>query len=718
MKKKMLLGMLLVLLVASCAPTPTTTPAATTTNTTLPTLAPTPTVDFSTPEQVGRAYLTAWEAEDYAQMYALLSPALRSGLALDAFQQAHTNALQTTSTLSLTLTPHTLGVEGATAWIDFDEQWHTALFGELQTANRLNLSNEGNLWWINWQRETLWPELAGGNAFAVEYQIPPRANIYDRAGTTLAGPSTVVTIGVIPEQIQDETAVLNALSLVLNLPGEDVRAAYAGQPPNWYIPIGDITGEVSLDYDALLSQPGIERRERAGRLYYANGVGAHVIGWVSPIPAEALDEYRRLGYRGDEWVGITGLEAWGEEILAGRNGGQLYLIGPDGTYVRKLAERRPERGRALYTTLDRDLQQQAELTLGDRRGAIVALDVHTGAILALTSGPGFDNNIFIRPTDEWQRSTVLNDPNRPLFNRALQGLYPCGSVFKIVTITAGLEAGGLTAQSSFYCPGYWDGLGVANRKSCWLESGHGAITLQDGLTASCNVTFYEVGSILDARDPTLLPTYARAFGLGQLTGLLELPEQAGTIPDPDWKFETYREYWGLGDTVNLAIGQGYLQVTPLQIVHMMAAVANGGTLYRPYLIQSIAEGNGYPEQITAPQVQGQLPISPANLATLQQALWNVTTQPYGTATHRFVGLGIPVAGKTGTAEAAGYEAEPHSWFAGYFPADDPQIAIVVMVENAGEGSTVAAPMFRQLVEAYYHLAITPLPTPTPVPEGD
>jgi penicillin-binding protein 2 len=211
----------------------------------------------------------------------------------------------------------------------------------------------------------------------------------------------------------------------------------------------------------------------------------------------------------------------------------------------------------------------------------------------------------------------------------------------------------------------------------------------------------------------MLPTYGKAFGLGQETGLEELPEASGLMPDPDWKWSTYRENWGTGDTVNMAIGQGFLLVTPIQIARMVAAVANGGTLYRPYLVDRIAGDGLTPETVTSPQALNYLPLSEAHLSIIQDAMLGVTTNAeIGTATHRFRGLGIPVAGKTGTAEVGQEDAVPHSWFAGYFPADAPEIAMVVLVENAGEGSTVAAPMFRQIVEGYHGLPITPLPKPT------
>ena len=718
--RKCIAYLLLIVLMAGCGNTPIIAPPATATITIIftPVPTPSPTLDVVTPETVGRGFLSAWEAGNYAEMYGLLLPSLRAGLTQADFENAYRSALNLTTTISVTLTPQTLSIDKDKAWIAFNQVWHTGLFGDLQAANQVSLAKENEQWGIDWHRDAIWPDLASGNTFAVEYQIPPRANIYDRNGAGLATPSIIVTVGVIPQEIQDETAVLNALTQVLGLPPEEIQATYAGQPAHWYIPIQDVTGETSLAYDEMLSLPGIQRRERTGRLYPLEGVASHVIGWISPIPEESYSAYRQRGYRGDELVGITGLEAWGESILAGTNGGRLSIISADGAHIKSLVERRPERGRAIYTTIDRALQYSAEQALGERRGAIVALDVHTGAILALTSGPHFDNNAFIRLTDTWSRQAILNDPNLPLLNRTIQGVYPSGSVFKIVTITAGLEAGGLTAESTFFCPGYWDGLGEMNRKVCWLETGHGTITLKDGLSASCNVTFYEVGAILDSVAPDTLSTYGRSFGFGAKTGLQEFADAPGLIPDPEWKQATYREGWGTGDTVNLAIGQGFLLVTPLQVARMMAAVANDGTLYRPYVVDRVVDSGGGIEPIAQVQATGRLPISQANLAIIQEALYGVTTASFGTATHRFQGLNIPVAGKTGTAEQADEEALPHSWFVGYFPADDPQIAMAVLVENAGEGSTVAAPMFRQVLEGYYGLPITPLPTPAAVPEGD
>ncbi len=707
MRRSWLLIVLLALLVSACragtTPAPTSdAPAA---------APPTATMDIARPEAVGRQFLRAWEEGDYAAMYALLAPSLRSGLDEEKFTEAYRSALDTATVISVTTQPLQLALSGTTAALDFREVWHTAIFGRLEAENRLLLREEEARWWIDWRREAIWPDLVEGRRFAVEYQVPPRANIYDRNGAGLAVEGTVVTVGVVPGQIEDESAVLSALSELFGSSPESLRRRYAGQPADWFIPIGEVSTEESLAHDEALSQPGIQRRERTVRLY-PDGVAPHVVGWIGPIPAEKADFYRRRGYRRDALVGISGLEAWGESILAGQNGGLLYIIDADGAYVKGVAERRPMRGRSLYTTIDRDFQLAVQTILSGQVGAIVALDVASGAVIAMASSPSFDNNLFTAQGDTGERQRLLADPRHPLFNRATQGTYPLGSVFKIVTMAAGMENGLVEPRTTFYCPGHWDGLGRANRKFCWLRSGHGTLTLEQGLVRSCDVVFYQVGYLLDGQDPELLPRYGRAFGLGEATGLRELPEATGLMPSPAWKQSTYLENWTSGDSVNLAIGQGFLLVTPLQVARMMAAIANGGRLYRPYIVARTDDGAGHGSE-TTPEVVGRLPLDEAHLRVIQAAMLAVTQSPHGTATHRFRGLSVPVAGKTGTAQAPGETSEPHAWFAGYFPADDPQVALVVMVENGGEGSTIAAPLFRQVVEAYYGLPLTPLPASAP-----
>jgi penicillin-binding protein 2 len=303
-------------------------------------------------------------------------------------------------------------------------------------------------------------------------------------------------------------------------------------------------------------------------------------------------------------------------------------------------------------------------------------------------------------------------------------------VFKIVTMAAALEAGGYTPESTYTCTGVWSELGPGAIKTDWLAGGHGTLNLVQGLERSCDPFFYHLGLDLANQDYEILPQYARAFGLGEPTGIEGLVEAGGLVPDPAWKLQDLGEGWGVGDSVNMAIGQGFLLVTPLQVARYVAAVANGGTLYRPYVVDRIgaAPDGSVDAEVFAAEAVGQLPLSEENLNAIRQGLEGATQRAGGTATYRFYNMGVPVAGKTGTAQAPGETSLPHSWFAGYAPSNchdlpegcETQIAVVVLVENAGEGSNVAAPIFRQVVEAFFGLPLTPLPAealpPTPEPE--
>lgn len=724
-----MLLLVLVLSVVGCGEPMTEQPAARPTDrpTIPPTEPPTATPLPPSPEASAAAFLDAWEAGDYATMYALLSPESQAAIGPGDFEQRYQNALSAATVLTVTTRLHAVLQEQSQARASFHLELDTALVGTLITDTVMALSRHNRQWGVEWDAGLIWPQLAGDHYFRMNYSIPVRANIYDRNGLGLATEGTNVTVGVVREKMEDEAALLETLSTLTGLAPNDIQARYATAQPSWRVPIADISAEQSVEYNDLLSSiPGLYREEKEGRRYPYGEAAPHVVGWVSPVPAEQLGVYRARGYRGDEWVGVSGLEAWGEDVLSGQHGGALVVVTGAGEEIALVAERSVAPGRAIYTTFDRGFQGQVQQIIADRKGAIVVLDARTGALRALASGPSFDTNIFIGAAGEVGRSQVLADPRRPLINRATLGTYPCGSVFKIITMGAGLEELGMQPQqTSFYCPGYWDGLGEASRKRCWKEDGHGDIVLQDGLSASCNVVFYNVGKQLhDDVGPDVLPQYARSFGLGEKTGLEALPEEAGLVPDPAWRAERGGGWWP-GDTVNLSIGQGDLKVTPLQIARMVAAVANGGTLLQPYVVDRIEAGVETPEQVTQPQAVGQLPISGVHLAAIQEGLLGVTTSAIGTASHRFAGLGIAVAGKTGTAEAGGVDADPHSWFAAYAPAGNPEIALAVMVENAGEGSTVAAPMARQVIEAYYGLPLSPLPPqadpdyepPTPTPES-
>jgi penicillin-binding protein 2 len=265
----------------------------------------------------------------------------------------------------------------------------------------------------------------------------------------------------------------------------------------------------------------------------------------------------------------------------------------------------------------------------------------------------------------------------------------------------------------FNDPGYWDGLGEAYRKFCWKKDGHGIISLVNALSASCNVTFYQVGYAENKQDVNLLPNMARAFGLGRPTGIVGLDEQVGLVPDAEYK-KSKGEVWYDGDAVNLSIGQGDLQVTPLQMAVAYSAIANGGTLYQPQLVTRIGSPDQGPEEIIPPKAVGKLPVKPENLAAIRQGLRGVVAAAVGTARYIFVGMPIKVAGKTGTAETG--NPKPDAWFAAYAPSDAPEIVVIALVENIGQGSAIAAPIARNVMEAYFGYALTPLPPLPPETE--
>ncbi|MGC9332808.1 MAG: penicillin-binding transpeptidase domain-containing protein, partial [Anaerolineae bacterium] len=512
-------------------------------------------------------------------------------------------------------------------------------------------------------------------------------------------------------RIENEAAVLGQLSQLLGRSAAALQSRYANALPDWYVPLGEISAESAQAYYQVLSTtPGIELRESWTRSYREEITAPHVVGIVGPIPHEEVDLWRAQGYTGDEMVGWMGLERWGEPYLAGQRGGRLEIVTTRGQQVAVLADRPPRESSSLYTTFDREFQRKVQDILGQRLGAIAVLEANTGRVLALATYPSFDPNPFATGISANQWQVLQADARRPLVNRATQGTYPAGSVFKVVTMAAGMEDGGLTASSSFLCRGTWTGLGPEWPKTCWLKSGHGNIPLSRALTVSCDIAFYQVGLVLNGVGQDVLPTCARSFGFGAPTGI-EVEEDAGLVPDHAWKLLNKGEGWAPGDAVNLAIGQGELLVTPLQIASMMAAVGNGGTLHRPQVIEMIASDPNSPEWLFEPVVVAELPVSQKNLGVIQDSLYRVTSSSEGTAYRAFKGLDLAVAGKTGTAETG--KPDPHAWFAGYAPADNPEIALAVIIEHSGEGSTFAAPLFRQVLEAYFGIEPTPTLTISP-----
>ncbi|HRQ39057.1 MAG TPA: penicillin-binding transpeptidase domain-containing protein [Chloroflexota bacterium] len=700
-----------------------------------PTNTPIPTEIPTTEDAAGiaLAFFKAWEQGDLLGMYSLLTPQTQALVDSASFVARYQEAMNTATAKAIRAQMLSATQEGNQAEMAVRVTWQTHVVGDIVRELTVPMAFQNGRWGIIWDEGLILPELAGGNRLVLADRVPARANIYDANGRALAYQGTAIRLGVIPGEIQDEPALLALLSQVLGKTPEAIKELYARALPNWYVPVGDVPEEVMQQYVAAL-QPFIgqglaEPQPRLARLYAEDGVAPHLVGHTGPIPVEVVETYKAQGYRGDEIVGLSGLELWGEDYLNGERGGTLTVIDANGQYVGTVGEKAPKQARSLYMTLNVELQTAVEEILAnavqtyplDTAGAAIVMDVNTGKILAMASYPDFDPTIYdpARPDAATALAQVFADPKRPLLNRAAQGQYPAGSLFKVVTFTAAMNSGLYTPRSVYASTGTWSRMGPNFIKVDWLPGGHGTVSYQTAITVSCNSCFYDAAMEMNNVDPNHFPAVAQQMGLGQLTGIAGIAESPGTIPSPAWKEQTLGEVWLPGDAVNMGIGQGYVQVTPLQVAMIFSAIANGGVLYRPTLIGGIGAGGGAPEESFPVQVNGEIPISPEDLASLQQGLFDVTHSGRGTAEFIFTGLSVPAAGKTGTAEDP--PRNSHAWFAGYAPAGpytrpdgtvttEPEIAVVVILENAGQGSEVAAPIVRQIMETYFGITpLTPLP---------
>jgi penicillin-binding protein 2 len=462
-----------------------------------------------------------------------------------------------------------------------------------------------------------------------------------------------------------------------------------------------------------LELPGITLRARPRRSYADGPVAAHVLGYLGEIGPRQLKVLKDDGYALGDEVGQYGLERRWEDFLRGQSGGQQVEVDALGRRVRVLHEVTDVPGYTVRLTLDRQLQETAFEALKGKEGTIVVLDVNNGDILAMVSTPAFDPNIFARGirSDEWQ--ALIKDRLRPLNNRAIQGQYPPGSTFKVIMAIAGLEEGVLQPESRISDPGFYYFGNRAFRD--WKKEGHGAVDLHKAIVESCDVYFYQAGQRIGI---DRIAKWSRAFGLGEKTGAALDDEKSGIVPDSEWKRKRFRQPWFPGETLSVAIGQGYLTVTPLQLANMMAAVANGGTLYRPRLVNKIESVDGSTIREYGPEKIRTIAVKPGTLERVRSGLADVVKGAGGTGGAARSKI-VEIAGKTGTAqvvemkgaylksEQLSYFSRDHAWFVSYAPVQNPQIAVVVLVEHGGHGGSAAAPMAKKVIEKYVELKTEP-----------
>ncbi len=719
------------------APTPSPTVALT------PTLAA-PGVHVTAAPDVSaavQAYLDYWKAEDYPAMYAMLTQLSRDAITEEDFTARYRQVAVEAALSGVDAEILQVLTQPRYAQAAYRVTLSSVLVGDIQAETFMNLSLEDGAWHVQWDDTLILPQLTDGNYLVMQRYVPGRSNIYDRDGHALVAQADAVSVGLdtaaVGKKKQDDL-----LTLLWRVFGRraDLHPSVLGprvdlyRSYGWYLPIGELSTEALAPYrKSLESYPGVILQPYRARYYFGGGIAPHVVGYVSAIQSDEKDYYLQRGYALDERVGRAGIERWGEKYLSGERGGALYVFDANGKVVTKLAEREAGIPQAITTTLDKNLQLAAQKALIGYNGAIVVMERDTGRILAMASSPGFDPNAFeyLNPNSGGLLEFLGNE-NAPLLNRAAQGQYPLGSVFKIVTMAAALESGLYTPETTYQCGYFFDELpGV--RLNDWTYEHYlrdektrpsGLLTLPEGLMRSCNPFFWHIGlDLFTHGHETDIADMARAFGLGSPTGiygLMEDEEEAGQILNPREPI----------DAVNNAIGQGGTLVTPLQVVRFIAAIGNGGTLYRPQLIERIAAAGEEPTYVFEPKPAGVLPLSPETLETIQEAMTTVVENRRGTA---YFILGsysknyrIPIAGKTGTAQDT--PRDPHAWFAGYTFAgreDHPDIAVVVLVENGGEGSEVAAPIFKGMVQTYFQGSRTAFPWEaaigvwkTPTPEGE
>jgi len=685
-------------------------------------------------------YLDAFKADDYNTMYGLLSKVSQDAITLEDFAKRNKDALNEMSAGSFDYEVLSSLVNVHSAEVSYRVTYHTALVGDIQRDMVARFTLENGEWKLQWDAALILPELAGGNVLRMDYSIPSRGNIYDRDGDVIAAQSDAYAFYILPGNVTDESlgTLLSEVWRLCGISMEALAEEIANTPGQYPIPLCEASEEESARIRSIYPS-GLEWTPYNSRYYFEQGVGSNIVGYTLAIGAEELEEYRRRGYRGDETVGQAGIEQWAEDYLAGQHGGILYVVNPStGEIVTNVGESQPKPADSVYLTIDDNLQYYAEQALKPFTGAAVVLERDTGRVLAMASSPDFDSNAF-QPDNPYQAAQIAEIYGRfdqPLLNRATQGQYPLGSVFKLITMAAGMESGLYTAETPFDCQYEWTRLPdrvrhdwtwqhcqdrLARGDECNTSDSKpsGLLTLPAGLMRSCNPLFWDIGlTLFQNNRPNDIANMARAFGLGQLTGIEQIEEASGQIIDPPTDI----------DVVNQAIGQGEVQVTPLQVARFIAALGNGGTLYRPQLVEKIVPVEGDPITIFKPEANGTLPIQPFRMEVIKQAMISVVSDPLGTANFRLRGLSIPVAGKTGTAESG--NGDSHAWFAGYTMASESSglrdIAIAVILENQGEGSDWAAPVFKRIVETYYNGSpITQLwfeqgilgPTNTPTPIG-
>jgi penicillin-binding protein 2 len=557
----------------------------------------------------------------------------------------------------------------------------TALFGLIFVLLLLRLCQ------LQFVEGEKYRKFAAENAARNIPALAARGVIYDRQGLVVVENRPVFSVQVLPQLLASgdkvkRQAILDRLGGII---GEKIEFKLTADKP--IIIKENIKPETAFRIaEHRRELEGVVVTVQPVRYYPYGNLASHLLGYVGEIESAELAKLKDQGYHLGDWLGKDGVEKYYDHLIRGINGGKMIEVDVNGAPTRLLDEAEPVPGADVKLTIDLELQQVAEEALGGQAGGVVILDPNSGEVLALVSRPNYDPNVFLEPLDQsvWRQ---LSGGRHPFMNRAL-AIFPPGSTFKVVTLSAALQEGVVRPDEVFYCPGYYNVNGRIAK--CWKESGHGHLTAIEGLTQSCDVVFYQLGRRLG---PDRLADYARRYGLGERSGL-DLPqEKKGLVPDTAWKRRIYGEQWYEGDSVNYGIGQGFLQVTPLQLALIYGEIATGKRL-RPFVVKEIVGRQKEVLYQAKPEQLGVAPVSDGNLNLIRRALAAVVDRATGIAAKV---PGLPAAGKTGTAENPGL---PHAWFVCYAPVDKPQIVIASFVEHGQHGDRAAANVAREILTWY------------------
>jgi penicillin-binding protein 2 len=560
------------------------------------------------------------------------------------------------------------------------------------------------LWDLQIMRGSEMRKLSEQNRIRIKKVIAPRGVMFDKLGRVLADTRPSFNLYITPEDIKDFTQTVDGLAKLMDIDREEILDKLkmaSGFPPSFPVKIkSDVTKDELAKVEAhRVYLPGVNIQIEPKRNYPYGKMMAHMLGYVSEIGGEELKVKENKDYSPGDYIGKYGLERTYEKYLRGVDGEKRVEVDAMGREVRTLDVIEPTAGNSLYLNVNLDVQQVVENALENKRGGAVVLDPKTGGVIALVSRPSFDPNRFTSGITKADLKAISVDPGKPLMNKATQGGYPPGSTFKMVSALKALELGIVNERTSFSCGGSFS-FGNHSFK-CWKKGGHGSVSVHRAIVQSCDVYFYNVGVKLGV---DRIHEMSEAIGLGPKTGI-DLPgEIRGLVPSTEWKRKTYKQPWYEGETVSVAIGQGAVWLTPIQLVQLSAFVANEGVTFKPQIVNKVVSPEGKVIKVFEPVMKTNVKLRKEVFAAVREGMKGVVNEPGGTAYGSRV-QNINMSGKTGTAQRGSLDKAKHladhAWFIAYAPAEDPSLAISVLVEGGRHGSSESAPIAKAITQTVF-----------------